>query len=421
VLFFSRPGDYFNWFRQSVLSVHDDDPLEMYALGSEDDIIKSSTTYDKNLVLFGERNQYAINGRAAVSLKNPIFVMSSHEDAVDAHPQNSGNFVFYGKTRNGITSMHQIQMGQLAETPESFTISQQLDRYIKGTAVQIVPVTSPNCIFLRTDAERNVLYTYSYLDTATGSERLFDSWSKWKWHALMGDIIGLSKHEGDILAYMVRKGKDKDGVWKVWVACERFVLDTGLSPYPYMDSLRTTANALAPTADSFLTTASDMMAEGYIAYGSDHTYKFLGTDLPHLTTFLAQYPDAPAATWAGVHFDAYVIPTNPYIRDQKTNRAIVNGRLTLGRINVAVADTGGLRITLTTSSQSRDVSDFSGRILGRTTNLVGRQPIVTTNVPAAIGREVRECSYKLSAKTFLPLTVTAIEWTGQYFNNVRRV
>jgi hypothetical protein len=122
----------------------------------------------------------------------------------------------------------------------------------------------------------------------------------------------------------------------------------------------------------------------------------------------------------GFDYPAYVSPTNPYIKD-KNGKAVVVGRLTLGRVAVSVADTGGLKVDLLASSGVRTVQDFSGRILARATNLIGRQPIVTTVVPASIGKEVRECTYTIRAKTFLPLTVTAIEWTGQYFNNAQRV
>lgn len=423
VLFFSRPGDYFNWFKGSVLSVQDNDPVELYALGSEDDTIKTSTTYDRNLLLFGKRQQYNVNGRSPLTPKSAaIVVMSSHEDAVDADPINSGNFVFYTKTRNSTTSVHQVQMGALADSPESFTVSQQLDKYIRGKPVELAAVTSPNCILLRTDAARNQLYTYAYLDNATGAERLFDSWSRWEWDGRIGQTIGLSSHDGDILVYVLREGLDKNGAHKIWVACDRFVLDSGLSSRPYADSLRPTVDVLTPTNDSFMNPSSALEDVTYLAYGDNYpTKRFLGTDMAHAGAFIEQYPTAPVETWAGVHYDAYVTPTNPYMRDEK-GRAIVIGRLTLGRLSVSIADSGGLQVIVTTSSSDKRLAtNFSGRILGRTSNLVGRAPIVTTVVPAAIGREVRECSYTLKAKGFLPLTVTAIEWTGQYFNNARRV
>lgn len=421
-LFFSRPGDYFNWFRASVLSQQDNDPMELYALGSEDDTIKTSTTYDRDLLLFGKRKQYTVNGRQPLTPKTGnIVIMSSHEDAVDAEPVNSGNFVFYAKSRNGITSIHQIQVGQLVDSPESFAISQQLDRYIKGTPVEILAVTSPNTVLIRTTDKRNVLYTYAYLDTSSGSERLFDSWSRWEWNSVVGDIIGMSRQNGDIFVYLLREGLDKDGNHKVWFGCDRFVLDTSISPHPYVDSLRATSSVLTPTANSFISTESDFGDFVRVAYGQDvPTKSFIGTDMDHVDTFLEQYPTAPSETYTGVNFDAFVTPTNPYIRDQQ-GKAIVVGRLTIGRVNITMADSAGLYVDMTTANGTVRVTDFSGRLLGRSTNLVGRTPIVSTSISAPIGKETREFTYTVSARSWLPLTVTAIEWVGQYFNNARRV
>lgn len=422
-LFFSRPGDYFNWFRTSVLTIDERDPIEMYALGAEDDTIKTSTTYDRNMLLFGKRKQYTVNGRSKLIAQTAsIVVLSAYEDAVDAEPQNSGNFVFYGKHRNGVSSMHQIQMGQLADSPESFNVSQQLDRYLAGKPVQILALTAPNTVLLRTTSSRNTIYTYAYLDTPAGTERLFDAWSKWTWDEALGVCIGLSRHEGDILSFTLREGLDRDGIRSMFLACDRFVLDTKLSEYPYLDSLRPIAQATTPSADAFInSTATALDEKASVVFGGLHEYRFLGTPYGSLDTFFEQYPieDAPSM-YVGLNYEASVTPTNPYVRD-RSDKALINGRLTLGRIGVSVADSGGFSCTVSTSNGANVTQDFNGRILGRSTNPIGRQPIVTTSVSCTIGKEVRECEYTLASKRWLPLTITAIEWTGQFFNNQRRV
>lgn len=422
-LLFSRPGDYFNWFRTSVLVQDERDPIEMYALGAEDDTIKTSTTYDRNLLLFGKRKQYTVNGRSKLIAQTAsIVVLSAYEDAVDAEPQNSGNFVFYGKHRNGVSSVHQIQMGQLADSPESFNVSQQLDRYLAGKPVQIVALTSPNHVLLRTTASRNTIYTYAYLDTPAGTERLFDAWSKWTWNEALGVCIGLSRHEGDILSFTLREGLDRDGIRSVFLACDRFVLDTKLSEYPYLDSLRPISQATTPSANAFInTTATALDDVAAVAFDGNHEYRFLGTPFGSLSDFFDQYPIEEASNmYVGLNYSSLVTPTNPYVLD-RSGKALVNGRLTLGRVGVSLADTGGFTCTVATANGSVKTQDFNGRILGRSSNPIGRQPIVTTSVSCTIGKEVRECSYTLEAKRWLPLTVTAIEWTGQHFNNQRRV
>lgn len=423
VLLFSRPGEYLNWFRTSVLTIEDSDPIEMFAIGAEDDTIVCSTTYDRNLVLFGQRKQYNITGRSPLTpLNQSITVMSAHEDAVDAYPVNSGNLVFFGKHRNQFASLHQIQIGVVADSPEAFEVSQQLDTYLRGKPAEIVALTAPNMVALRTDAVRNGFYVYSYLDTAAGAERLFDAWYRWEWSDLLGSIAGIAAHDGDLLAFTVRKGTDKDGAEKIWIVCDRFSTQGTLSDYPYLDSQRPATATNTPTADTWLheDADEDVIAASSAAFIRGHDTQFIGTPLTLLPSFLADYGMGIRADLrVGVNFTAYLTPTNPYMRD-RNDKAILSGRLTLGSILVTLADSGGVLASVESSAGTKNVLRFTGRTAGNALALLGKQPIVSQSVQFLVAREIRECKYTLTALTWLPLTVTALEWKGQNFNNTRR-
>jgi hypothetical protein len=413
-LLHSRPGDYFNWFRRSVLTVEDTDAFEMYALGSEDDTIRSSTTYDRNVLYFGDRFQYTVNGRSKLVPQTASMpIVSAHKDANAANPQSSSNFVFYGQSNNNIASLHQVQTGVIAESPESYEISQQLESYLRGTPVQIVPMTAPNLILLRTDVVRQGFYTYSYLDTPAGAERIFDAWSRWEWDESLGPIAGVTVKNGSILVLTLRRGEDSTGQDSIYAVLDEFSTSTGLSARPYLDSLRLASDEAGWLNDNTIAPAA-------VAFENASVYRFLGEAYENRGAFIASYElgDA-AAIWAGVDYPAYVVPTNPYIRDQN-DKAIISGRLTLGKLSVSVSNTGGMLGMLETLQGGGTVLNFNGRILGQVANMVGRQPIVTTSISVPVGKEVRECKYTLKAKTWLPLTITAIEWTGQSFNNSRR-
>lgn len=405
VAFFSRTGDYQNFFRQSVLTLDDSDPVEMYALGAEDDTIRAGTTYDRNLLLFGKRKQYVVSGRQPLTPKNAsIVVQSSHEDAVDSNPINSGNFVFYNKFRNGTASTHQIQIGQLADTPESYEVSKQLDRYLKGRPLELVAITSPNVLFLRTETQRDRLYVYTYLDTAAGGERLFDSWSSWVTSPAVGALVGVSRHEGDVFGYYMRH----TGEGIVLVA-DRFTMDTDLDSTPYFDSHREYIGT-SPSAPG-------MEDEVSVAYDSSREEFLLGAPWLKRTPVLDEY--GTSGLRVGFNFGTSVTPTNPYVLDQN-GKAIMSGRLTVSRFGVSVADASGMLGTVTTRFGNRDAVDWSGRLVGASNNLVGVVPITTTSISLVVGREVRDFSYTLAARSWLPLTITAIEWVAQFFNNVRR-
>ncbi len=64
---------------------------------------------------------------------------------------------------------------------------------------------------------------------------------------------------------------------------------------------------------------------------------------------------------------------------------------------------------------------FDGRILTRQSNLAGRAPLVTTTVRIPVYKEIREFKLMLSAVNWLPLTITGMEWLGQWFSTIKRV
>lgn len=413
VLMFSKPGDYFNWFRLSVLTVADNDPWEAYALGAEDDTITSSTTYERNLVLHGKRYWYEVSGRVPVNPKtSSITTGAAYKDANVAPPIVSGNYTLYAKY-SGLpgkekASLHQVQAGLVQDSPESTEVSQQLDDYLKGKPVQVTAIEAPNYVFLRTDSYRYGLYVYGYMDQLPSGTRVLDNWHRWEWNPLVGGVIGLSSRNQDLLVYTVKESAEG-----IWVACESFSLSSGVADYPYLDSLR----KLSSIGTGFIK-ATGQFADACVAFENSSTLRFIGRRFAEREE-LDRYGNS-GLLWVGHAFAGLVTPTNPFITD-RNGRAILSGRLTLGRVRLTVENTGGFNVDVVASGLTRRVVDFDGRILRRPGNILGQQAITSTTVSVPIGKEVRECSYTITSRDWLPLTVTAIEWEGQFFNNVSRV
>lgn len=402
----SRPGDYFNFFRASVLTVKDDDPVEITSLGSEEDVIRYATMFNRDLILYGKRGQYIISGRQPLTPKTAgiVATASSHEDAIDAAPKASGAFVFFAKKRGPVdkrvTSLHQIQPAALSDNPDSTDLSQQLNDYVAGTAVEVLPATTPNTVMLRTTASRTGLYLYNYLDRGNG-ERVLDAWHRWTWEGTVGHLIGIAPGDtGGLYAFVVRQHH----AGASWIACERFELTGSLSTRPYLDAMRLYA---APGAFAGSTNANLS-----VAYGAGAN-AFEG--VPLVTVGAAPMTGA----YLGTEFSAYVTPTNPYPKDRQ-GQTITFGRFTLGSVRLSVADTGGLVVSTDVRGSTHVALDFNGFSVGGPGAVLGTQPIVTTQLQAWVGGEVRECSFTVTSKRWLPLTVTSIEWSGQVFNRQRR-
>lgn len=413
VVFASRPGDYFNWFRSTVLTVDDADPVEMYALGSEDDVIRWDSSFDRNHILHGERNQYLLPGRTILTPKSPsIQIMGSQQGTVGAEPKASGSYVFFTKGTTYGGSLHQIQMGASSDSSESYECSSQLDTYVSGKPVQIVSMNAPYFVMLRLNNSLNAIYVYTYLDSMQGGERMYDSWSRWTWDPALGPCCGLSHFNDELVKFSFRRG-----LGGTHLVADQCFTHSELSPVPYLDSMLTFGN-VKEQLKNWPKAITDRM---YVVYKEGDKamlgapYNRLSTDMPELLE-----PANAAKAVVGFQFDAICRTTNPFMRD-RDGKSIINGRLTLSNLTLSIVNSGGLEGFVEFSGRRKQAVRFEGRTLTRTTNLVGRTPIVDAGVKLPVFHEVRECQVGFRALNWLPLTVAGIEWKGQFFNNLRRI
>lgn len=409
VLNFSKVGDYFNFFRDSALTVVDSDPVEAFAVGSEDDTIRRSVIFDKSLLLFGDKQQYAVTGRVPLTPSTSSVIQSSaHSDATEADPVTAGDLVFYCKSVGGSVQVHQISLGNVEDTTNSAEITQQLSTYIAGEPIQVVGITLPDILVVRSTGAPNSVYVFRYLDALGTGERVLDSWSRWDFHESLGPVCGISVYKGEVRLLFARTNGT---AWIVADQASMLARDTAL---PHLDSLRPLDHP------GVLTSPAVGGFSAVIRPGADGgLYGVSGLDeLPELR---AEFPEAGNSDiYLGAPFDAYVSLTSPHPRD-RNDAVITTGRTTITSLAISYTHTGGFFVDIETPYGDRRSVDFNGRRVGGSQNLLDVQPITRGTEPAFIGREVREYVATIRAKTWLPLTLTTIEWVGQYLNNTRRV
>lgn len=405
----SKIGDYLNFFRSSVLTVPADDTVEMLALGSEDDELRYSVFYDKDLVIFGNKRQYIISGRQPLTPTAPsIAVLSNHAEAASLPPLAVGGLIFYGKLGEGSSSVHQIEPSPKGvESPESFDVSSQLTDYITANATELTATSKPSMLFVRTKDSQSSLFTFRYLDRNDGRQQ--DAWSRWDFADEVGVLIGMASPPEGLMVFSIR-----NVAGAAWIVADVCPLKSGLSSKPYLDSLRTWEAVVAATGT--ITPTSE--GAYYAAFDTSSVYRFLGTTLAGAEEFADRYPLA-TGLWVGVTQSSYMDPTNPFIRD-KNGQAITTGRHTITKVVVSTSDTAGFDAEVTDRNGTQ-VYSYSGRELGDPNNLIGRTPISSLQQSVNIGREAREYTLRLSAKDWLPFTITSMEWVGQFFNRTRRI
>lgn len=386
----SCTGDYLNFFQASTLQVEADDPIYFTGLSDDNDTLRYSTIFDRNLLLFGERQQYVISGRDPMDARSPLLTTAaSYEGTTQCRPAQNGNFAFFSKFSRGSSSLHQFQFGAVSDSIQAFEASEMLDTYIKGTAVGLCGVTSPNFVFMRTTGLPNGLYVYTYLDTQEGGQRVFSAFSRWEWDEALGATMGICPaNGGGLLVFTVMRATGSNVVQCDWISME-----SGNIGRPYLDR-------------QYTHTSNDV-------HGSAVTAQ---VGLPG--TASAYLPVTGTDGTVGVPYQSSFTLTNPYMKDYQGNVKLT-GRLVVQRFLLRMDQTGGITGDVSFMGNTQRVLDFKGRKVGSMESLIGRQPIVDTTVSVLVGRANEEFTVTLGSVTWLPMTLTALEWSGQYFNHTR--
>ena len=445
---FSEVGNYFNFWRTQTLTVPDKDSVEVYALGSEADIIRHSVIFDRSLLLFGDNQQYSIDGRNPLTPSTSTIIQSSAiEGTTDAPPVVGRDLVFFAKRRESSTEVFQMEVGDVSDTSRFTGLGLQLSDYLPGKPAQMLYVSSPSTLFVRTSEAPHSIYVFKFIDQ--GNQRIMDSWSRFDYHPAFGLILGMFYHDDAIYLRVDREAwVDENG--KVWTGgqggygfevLERQSLLPQVPGIAYLDSSRKGHSLWTSGANG-----TDWLSDEYpflaAAFSRDKTdNQGAGTQPPPknpywlhghvpapntLVKFNTVFADIPTGEakrdtnyyTLGIPFESYVELTSPVRRDQN-GQPIMQGRLTVNKLDVYYKDAGGFEATVTSRYGDVTSLSFNGRVLGDSLNMIGVIPVTTGNTPVFVGRESKDYVCKIGSRSWLPLSITRITWTGQWFMNHR--
>lgn len=354
----SKPGDYLNFWRGSVLTIANNDPVEFIIIGGEDDTIRRSITYDRNRVLFGDKKQYILNGREQMSpLTATGIVMAEFRNAAAVPPVLIGNLMFYATTGgDGVApGIHQFQPGPITESPESNEVTQAVRPYLEGEVVELIADTQNKILFVRTADAPLSLFVYQYQDNPAGTERLSDAWHRWDFPASAGSILGVATSGKGLL---ITFGQTLTTPVARGFIIARVKLNEWTGPYLdlYRDQGETFNGArdfdvdpgLIGGAGYLLNPGRDILVQ-WGNFGLDVAPVSADIAVVTKTTLAGTVVTPPVAqsisalAWAGEVFDSCWTPSSPFMRSRE-GQPILDGRLTIMSVRPILKNTGGIRL-----------------------------------------------------------------------------
>ena len=174
----SQPGDYFNFFNQSSITVSDADPIDLTAASTQPAILRHAIGTSKGLLLFADNAQFLISnsevafGPATVKLTE----ISSYSVRSKALPLNTGVSVMYATEADTFSKVFEMAVDSVDNRPLVAENTRIIPEYIPPGLLW--SANSPNnSLVLFGDTSRNV-YAFKFFNA--GNERQVAGWVKWQ-------------------------------------------------------------------------------------------------------------------------------------------------------------------------------------------------------------------------------------------------
>jgi hypothetical protein len=184
----SESGQFFNFFRTTVIDLLDTAPIEVVGSSNSVNTLRHAIPFNGNLILFGDNTQFMLgSGREGLSPKNVAMSQASnYECDPQCKPIVSGSSVFFGFERGNFGGAREMVISDPeARDLNAFDITAHIPSYIPTAFQSIVAMPQENLIICLPkldhkypNKEMRTLYFYKYLDR--GNERVQSAWFKYE-------------------------------------------------------------------------------------------------------------------------------------------------------------------------------------------------------------------------------------------------
>lgn len=179
----SRAGDFFNFFRESALSLLDSDPIDVAVSSSEVSILRKAVPFGGRMILFSERGQFEfVFGETLSPSTAAINKRTSFKSDVGT-PIATGKTILFGAQAGTVSSVQEYYI-QSEEVHDAIEVSEHVPELIEGSIRTLAVDPVQQALFVLTDDRPNKIYLYRYHWGTAGEQqvntKLLSSWSYWE-------------------------------------------------------------------------------------------------------------------------------------------------------------------------------------------------------------------------------------------------
>ena len=441
----SRVSEFFNFFPETVVSVLDNEPIDVAASHTKVAILKSAVTMGEKLILFSEQTQFVLTSSAdnLTPKTANVIVITEFENSAAAQPVGSGSSIYFLTQKGTFAGIREYIIQGEAQIRDAANVTIHVPRLIPSNIFKMAVSTNQDILILLGSDNANKLYVYRWLYGEGGQKAL----SAWFTYTINPDrsILNIDFIGTDL--FVVIEEANKVTLEKIPFETEfrepnanfEYHLDhkvteattgvsvsyssgTGLSTFTVPYRLRANMNIVGRYLGSGETSTfvdvqgnTKTLKAGQLILTSNATNGSTST-----ITATGDYRNSKFII--GEPFEMHYRFSKQRLTEQGAGSPeYVGTRLQLHHFYIKYEDAGFFKVEVTPENRDTSTHKFTGRLLGSGSASIGQINLDTGTFKVPIMSKSDKVDIDIKNNTFLPTRLASAEYEGTFHIRSRRV
>lgn len=413
---FSRAGDFFNFWIETVTSVLDSDPIDVSVNHTKVAIVRYALPFNTSLMLFSDQVQFQLSARDLLTPKT-VNINATTEFEVNkfCKPVGSGQDIYFSVEKGGYTGIREYYVQPLTYTNDASEITAHVPKYIPKGVFRIIPSNSEDILFTLNTTNRNEIHVYKYY-WGEDNKKLQSSWGVWKMAA--GDVILNGDMINNNLYLVIQRS---DGIYIEAMDIQAGLIDDDMGVLVHLDRKCTLTGTYNSTTNTTTWTLpyADTNVQGVL--GGDFSSAkgtILSISRPSSTTVTAPGNFTLGKVYFGRPYTMLYRLSEIYFKDQN-NSAVTHYQLQLKNLELIYAQSGYFRVEITPERRDTYKYIFSGKAVGISS--LGELALLDGKFRTPVYSSTRNLKIDIINDTYLPCKLQSAEWEALMSTLSRRI
>ena len=441
----SRVSEFFNFFPETVVSVLDNEPIDVAASHTKVAILKSAVTMGEKLILFSEQTQFVLTSSAdnLTPKTANVIVVTEFESSAAAQPVGSGSSIYFLTQKGSFAGIREYILQGESQIRDAANVTIHVPRLIPSNVFKMAVSTNQDILVVLGSDNANKLYVYRWL-YGEGGQKALSAWFTYSINTnrsiLNVDFIGT-----DLFAVIEEANKvtlEKipfETEFREPNASFQYHLDhkvteattgvsvsyssgTGLSTFTVPYRLRANMNIIGRYLSSGETSTfvdaqgnTKTLTSGQVLSTSNATDGSTST-----ITAIGDFRNSKFII--GEPFEMHYRFSKQRLTEQGAGSPeYVGARLQLHHFYIKYEDAGFFKVEVTPENRDTSIHKFTGRLLGSASAAIGQINLDTGTFKVPIMSKSDRVDIDIKNDTFLPTRLASAEYEGTFHIRSRRI